>query len=166
MHRNENVAVAIGKGAVAGGVAMWVMTQATTWMYEHEDEQARRREDRARGDRTAYEIGAEKAAGAAGVGLSEEQRGRAGLAIHWATGIGSGIAYALLRRRVPAVTAARGLVFGTAVYLAIDEVLNPALGLTPGPQAFPWQTHARGLGGHLVFGLANDLLLHGLDRAA
>jgi hypothetical protein len=41
----------------------------------------------------------------------------------------------------------------------MDETLTPALGLTPGPDAFPWQTHARGLAGHLVFGtVANGVL--------
>ena len=48
----------------------------------------------------------------------------------------------------------------------IDELLNPVLGLTPGPLAFPWQTHARGLGGHLAFGVATELVLEGLDRVA
>ena len=31
----------------------------------------------------------------------------------------------------------------------VDEGLNPALGLTPGPDRFPWQAHARGLAGHM-----------------
>jgi hypothetical protein len=49
--------------------------------------------------------------------------------------------------------------------MMVDELLNPVLGLTPGPLAFPWQTHARGLGGHLAFGLTTELVLEGLDRA-
>lgn len=44
--------------------------------------------------------------------------------------------------------------------------MNPLLGFTPGPRAFPWQAHARGLGGHLAFGLTSDLILDGLDRVA
>jgi hypothetical protein len=43
--------------------------------------------------------------------------------------------------------------------------MNPVLGLTPGPTAFPCQTHARGLSGHLVFGLV-EVMLEGLDRVA
>jgi hypothetical protein len=49
---------------------------------------------------------------------------------------------------------------------AIDELMNPPLGLTPGPQAFPWQAHARGFSGHLAFGLTSELVLEGLDRVA
>jgi hypothetical protein len=163
MHGNGGVGSDILKGAVAGAAATWLMGQATTWMYEHEDAKARRREDEARGDRSAYETAAEKAAGFAGVELSKEQRGQAGLAIHWALGIGAGVVYALLRRRAPAVRAANGLAFGTGFYLVVDEVLNPVLGLTPGPEAFPWQAHARGLGGHLAFGATTELVLEGLD---
>jgi len=96
------------KGAIAGAAATWLMGQVTGWMYEHEGPEARQREDEARGDRTAYETAAEKAAGIAQVELSKEQRGQAGLAIHWATGIGAGIVYALLRRRAPAVASATG----------------------------------------------------------
>ena len=102
MSRNRSLATDIVKGALAGAAATWVMTQATTWMYEQEPEEPKQRENEARGDRTAYEVAAEKAAGMAGTEPSKEQRGQAGLAIHWATGIGAGIVYALAAApRVP-----------------------------------------------------------------
>ncbi len=166
MNTNGNVAADLLKGAVAGAAATWLMTQATTWMYEHESDDARQRENQARGDRTAYESAAERAASVAGVDLSEEQRSQAGTAIHWATGIAAGAVYGVLRKRWPATAAAKGLPFGAGFFLVVDEILNPVLGLTPGPQAFPWQTHARGLGGHLAFGAATELVLEGLDRVA
>lgn len=50
--------------------------------------------------------------------------------------------------------------------LLVDEAATPALGLTPGPTAFPWQTHARGLAGHLAYGVATETALDVLDRAA
>jgi uncharacterized membrane protein YagU involved in acid resistance len=72
----------------------------------------------------------------------------------------------VLRRRWRASAAARGLTFGTAFFLVVDELMNPLLGFTPGPRAFPWQAHARGFGGHLAFGAASELALQGLDRVA
>jgi uncharacterized membrane protein YagU involved in acid resistance len=72
----------------------------------------------------------------------------------------------MLRRRFPAIAAARGLAFGAAFFLIVDEVLNTALRLTPPPRAFPWQTHARGLGGHIAYGMTTELMLEGLDRVA
>lgn len=154
------------KGAIAGVAATWVMGQVTALLYEHESEQAREREDAARGNRTAYGVAAEKAAGAVDVELSEAQRQRAGAAIHWVLGAGAGAAYGLLRNRLPGADAGAGLVFGSAFWLAIDEGANYALGLTPGPTAFPWQTHARGLAGHLVFGLSAEAALRLLDQVA
>ena len=71
----------------------------------------------------------------------------------------------MARRRFPGSAALKALSFGGGFFLLMDEVMNPAFGLTPGPTAFPWQTHARGLGGHLVFGLASEGVLQGLDRA-
>ena len=166
MRTQDHLGVDIVKGVIAGAVATWVMGQATTWMYEHEKREARDREDRARGGLTAYERAAEKAAGLANVELSKERRSQVGSAIHWATGIGAGVAYAILRRQWQGASVAKGLPFGTAFFLTVDELLNPLLGFTPGPDAFPWQAHARGLGGHVVFGVTSELVLEGLDRVA
>jgi hypothetical protein len=161
-----SLAMDMVKGAIAGAAATWVMGQATNYLYENESEEAREAEDAARGDKTAYGVAAEKAAGMAGRELTEEQRKQAGSAIHWALGAGAGAVYGVMRHRVPAAGLGNGLLFGAAFWVAIDEGANTALGLTPGPTAFPWQTHARGLAGHLVFGVAADAVLRVLDGAA
>jgi hypothetical protein len=166
MQTNHHIGADFLKGAVAGAVATWCMNQSTTWMYALEDQAAKDRENEARGGHTAYETAAEKMADAAGTALSETQRRRTGTAIHWATGIAAGALYGVLRRRWPAVASGRGLPFGTGFFLLVDELFNPMLGFTPGPGAFPWQAHARGLGGHLAFGLTTELVLEGLDRVA
>jgi hypothetical protein len=162
--QDRNLAADLLKGAVAGLAATWVMGQVTSYLYENESSEAREAEDRARGDRTAYGVAAEKAAGLGGWELSEEQRQQAGAAIHWVLGAGAGAIYGAVRPRISAADAANGLLFGTAFWAVIDEGANTALGLTPGPSAFPWQTHARGLTGHLVFGVAADTLLRAMDR--
>jgi hypothetical protein len=154
------------KGAVAGAVATFVMGKVTGYMYEHEDRDVRRQEDEARQGRTAYETAAEKAAAAAGTTLEVRRRREFGSAIHWTLGIGAGAVYAVLRRRVQVFGGAAGTAFGTGFWAFLDEGLVPALGLTPGPTAFPWQTHARGLVGHLTFGTVADGTLRLLDRVA
>jgi Protein of unknown function (DUF1440) len=154
------------KGAVAGAVATFVMDRVTGYMYEHEDRDARRKEDEVRRGRTSYEVVAEKAASAAGSSLDRRQRQRAGSAMHWALGMGAGAAYAVLRRRFQGLGGAAGTAFGTAFWTFMDEGLVPALGLTPGATAFPWQAHARGLVGHLTFGTVTDGTLRLLDRVA
>lgn len=165
---NPNGALAgdLLKGVVAGLAATWVMGKVTSYFYENESEQARDAEDEARGNKTAYGVAAEKTARLVGREIDEEQRKQAGSAIHWVLGAGSGAAYGAMRHRVPAADFGNGLLFGIAFWALIDEGANTALGLTPGPTAFPWQTHARGLAGHLVFGIAADTSLRLLDQVA
>jgi hypothetical protein len=154
MRRSRIASTAI-RGALAGAVATWLMDKLTTLAYEQESEPVRKREDEARQGKTAYGVAAEKLARhVVRTPLSDEQRGRYGTAIHWALGIGTGALYGALRNRAPIVGFARGLAFGTGFWLLVDELANPLLGLTPGPRAFPWQTHARGLVGHLAYGAA------------
>lgn len=166
----NNVLGDIALGAAAGAVGTWVMGQATTYLYENEDKEAREREDRARDGKSAYETAAEKAASLVGQALSDDERKKIGSAIHWAVGIGSVTLYTLLRRRLigrgVGKNLAAGALFGTALWALLDEAGNVALGLTPKPSAFPWQAHARGLAGHLVLGLAAEGVLQAADAAA
>ncbi len=136
------------------------------WLYERESEAVRNRENDARGGQSAYVTAAERLADAAGYHLADDGKGRAGTAIHYATGVAAGMKYAAFRRYRPRLARGFGLPFGVAFFLLMDELMNPLLGLTPGPRAFPWQAHARGLGGHLAFGAANDAALRVLDRVA
>jgi hypothetical protein len=154
------------KGAIAGAVATWLMGRITSYMYERENKNAREAEDQARNGRTSYGAAAEKVAGLAGRSLDDQQRERVGSAIHWAIGIGTGAVYAVLRRRFAGVGRLGGAAFGTAFWGVVDEGLVSGLGLTPGPAAFPWQAHARGLAGHLTFGTVTDATLRVLDAVA
>lgn len=157
--KQQSLAADLIDGVIAGAIATWLMNRATTALYERENEAARTREDNARDGKTAYGVAAEKVASLAGTELSDDQRARYGERIHWALGISAGALYGALRPRSDAATLAGGLLFGAAFWLLMDETVTPALGLTKGPAAFPWQTHARGLAGHLVFGtVANTAL--------
>ena len=119
-------------------------------------EETKEREKKASGGKTAYENAAEKGAKVAGRRLDEDERKKIGSAIHWTVGVSSGAMYGLLRNRSRHVGFGSGLAYGLATYLAIDEGLLSAMKLTPPPDAFPWQTHARGLAGHLILGLLLD----------
>lgn len=134
VHNRNRIGEDLFKGAIAGAVATFVMGKVTGYTYQHEDSVARRR------------------------------RRQYGAAIHWALGIGAGAAYAVLRRRFQGLGSTAGAAFGTLFWTILDEGMVPALGLTPGPAAFPWQTHGRGLVGHLTFGTVTDGTLRILDR--
>jgi F0F1-type ATP synthase assembly protein I len=159
----RNLASDLVIGAAAGAAATWLMDEATTALYESESEEVRDREDDARGDKTAYEIAAEKAAKLAGKRLKKAQRKQIGQAIHWSLGIGAGVIYGALRNQFRGLGIGSGLAYGVVFWLAMDEGANTLLGLTPPPNAFPWQTHARGLAGHLVLGAAVEAVFDVAD---
>lgn len=164
IHHDRPLAADLVKGAIAGAAATWIMGQATSYLYEREDPVAREREDDARDGKTAYGVAAEKGAALVGRELGDEERQQLGSGIHWALGIGTGALYGALRGRVPGVGSGFGLTFGTAFWAVVDEGANVALGLTPGPGEFPWEAHARGLAGHLVFGVAAESTMRLLDQ--
>jgi hypothetical protein len=166
MSKERSLLRDIVKGAVAGAAATWVMGRVTTAMYEHESDAARRQEDAARGGKTAFAAAAEKGAEVAGARPTEETIQQAGTLLHWGLGIGAGAVYGAMRGRVMENDWKSSLKFGSGFFMLVDEVANPLLGLTPGPGAFPWQAHARGLAGHSVFGVTAEAVLRVLDRVA
>lgn len=152
MQKNRSILSGVAIGALAGAAATWLMDRTTTAIIEREPESAKQREQEVRGGLSAYEIAAEKAATLAGRALSSSERRRIGSAIHWSTGIAAGALYGALRHRIPRLGIGSGVVFGALFFAAVDEGALTLLGLTPPPANFPWQTHARGLAGHLVLG--------------
>ena len=65
-------------------------------------------------------------------------------------------AAALARRGVAPVTA--GVASGVGGFLVVDELAN-SLFFTPPPQAYPVESHLRGVVGHLTFGAVTGVLL-------
>lgn len=155
------------KGAIAGAVATWAMDRVAWYLYDREDPAALRREERARvGGLDVAHVAANKLAGAGGVTLSPPQPHPAGLAVHYSFGIVPGAIYGVLRRRVPEVSAGRGLAYGLGIFLLLDQVAAVVLGLASRPDAYPWQAHARGLVSHAALGVATETTLEALDRVA
>jgi uncharacterized membrane protein YagU involved in acid resistance len=153
-------------GALAGAASTWVMDQVTTILYEQEPRSIRNREDSVRGAKSAYEIAAEKGARLVRKKISAEQRKLIGAAIHWSLGVSSGAIYGALRNRMDTLRLGSGVVYGAAFWLTMDEGALTALGLTRPPQDFPWQTHARGLAGHLVLGAVVEAPFDIIDLVA
>jgi len=148
------------KGAVAGGIAVWVMEQVDWYMYNHEDSEARRRTQRARPDGLdPAHVMANKVAGVFGTELSPRQPHPAGIAAHYMFGIAPGALYGALQDRVPALGVGRGALFGLGLFLTQDELANAATGLSARPSQYPWQAHARGLIAHIIYGVVTDTLL-------
>lgn len=160
----SSLALDLVKGGIAGAVATWVMSGVTTYIYRRESDEVHEREKSVTGGENSLQAAATKVEELLGIELDEQQKKRLALAIHWALGIGTGALYGALRPRAKWAAEAQGLGFGTAFWLAVDEGLVPLLGLARGPTAYPWQSHARGLAGHLTFGVVAETTLDLLDR--
>lgn len=73
--------------------------------------------------------------------------------VHYGLGAAWGPLYCWLRRHADMTPAVAGIVSGTALSLIVDETLNPVLGITPPPDAYPESAHLRGLLTHVAWGL-------------
>ena len=76
----------------------------------------------------------------------------AGQSVHYALGIGLGIAYGIAAEFRPSVTAGYGTAFGLGTATLLDEAAVPAVGLGDAPWKAPLSTTLYGYASHLVFG--------------
>ncbi len=144
------------KGLVVGLCATQALDWMSIWLYDRESRRERWTENRARRGKHAYEVAVARMARAAGQRLDRRQVARWGWLFHKAFGLLGGVGYLALRRRFPKIGAAYGLPFGTAFFVLVDEILVPALRLTPGPRAFSWKVHGRGAVSHIAYGVAAE----------
>ena len=143
-------------GGAAGYLAGRVMDQATTWFYTRQSDASKQREGELLPE-GAPVASARKLAGLIGAEPTDEQAGTIAATLHQGLGQLYGVtAAALTRRGVPPVRA--GLASGAAGFLLVDELAN-SLFFTPPPQAYPVESHLRGLVGHLTFGATTGALL-------
>lgn len=97
-----------------------------------------------------------------------EKREVGGPIVHYAFGAAAGALYGAVAERSPGATAGAGMPYGTALWVAADELGLPALGLARKPTEYPLSRHASAFASHLVFGLAVEgvrRLLRGKTQA-
>lgn len=155
------------KGAVAGAVGTWVMDVATWALYRQQPSELIEQEQRTRvfGKDTAH-AAARHLARAVGSDAAQDEPNAAGILIHLQLGMAPGVAYATLRRRYPWITAGKGALWGAGLYVTNDLLAARLLQIV-GPQSdYPWQTHVRGLVGHVVLGMATHVTLEAIDGPA
>jgi uncharacterized membrane protein YagU involved in acid resistance len=90
--------------------------------------------------------------------LTGREKRVAGSAVHFAMGAVSGGLYGLIAERFPRAARDRGVSFGSALWLAGDELAVPALRFSKGPTQYPLNVHAQALGAHVVYAMTTDLL--------
>lgn len=160
---NDTAAKAL-MGLAAGIVGVWALDRADRFMWNRENLDSRARTIRVRPRHmppTDNLVAAIEEA--TDIELSRRQRETASQLVHYSIGVAPAIGYALLRDRLPGNSLARGAMYGTGMFLALDEATNGVTGLGARPQDYPWQAHARGLVAHMVYGIATELALNLLE---
>lgn len=90
--------------------------------------------------------------------LKEEEKEKAGNAVHYGFGAVTAAAYGLAAEYKPSVTKGLGIPFGTFVWLQADELAVPALGLSKSVSQYPLSIHIYALTSHLVYGFATEIV--------
>ena len=145
------------RGGLAGAAGTWVMDQVTTAMLATQPPEVTEREEHARPNgKSAIANLVDRLVESADIELAEAQRSQAAQVVHYGLGVAPGALFAVLRRRLPLVGAAGGLVYGFLLWALNDEYLNTRLGLAAAPDAYPPEAHWRGLVGHLVLGATTN----------
>jgi hypothetical protein len=143
-------------GAAAGYLAGQAMDGATTWYYGRQSDASKQREQELLPEGAPL-AAARRLAGLVGAEPTDDQAGRLALAMHQGLGQLYGVAAAALAYRgMSPVTA--GLATGVGGFLVVDELAN-SLFITPPPQAYPVESHLRGVVGHLTLGAVTGVLL-------
>jgi len=149
------------RGAVAGGVATWFMDLVTTGVQASQSREDAARELAARpnGQGSTANL-VDLLVDRFDLDLDPSTRATASQAVHYALGMAPGAAYGIVRSRLPAAGAWRGMLYGLALFALNDEWLNAALDLSGPPDAYPASSHVRGAVGHVALGIVTDA---GLD---
>ena len=146
------VARGIVAGAIAGAVASFAMDRfqaATSSLLLSNGSD----------DEPASEQAADAVAKAAtGHEVPDAAKPLAGQSVHYALGIGLGIAYGIAAEFRPSVTTAYGTAFGLGTATLLDEAAVPAVGLGDAPWKAPLSITLYGYASHLVFGGISEIV--------
>lgn len=149
----SHVALDVGVGLLAGLAATKVTEYAQQALWAATPEKTRQQEQRVRPG-PPFRVAAEKTADLAGFDLDEREMQAAGMVFHYASGVGWGPVYCLMRRAAGMGSLGAGVAAGMSMSVILDELVTPALGFSAPNEDYPAAAHVRGLLGHLVYGLA------------
>lgn len=99
-----------------------------------------------------------------GSDVPEADKPLAGQAIHYALGVGLGVAYAVAAEFRPAVTKGYGTAFGIGTATLLDQGAVPAVGLGDPPWKAGPATTIYAYASHLVFGGMTELVRREVRR--
>lgn len=135
----------------------------------HESDEAIERDQQQKAEEGAQQEGstekvARKIAEATGKDLQQQDKKKAGQAVHYAFGTLMGAVYGVAAELVPEVTTGGGTAYGTLLFLSADEVAVPAFQLAPSATETPATDHLQHWAAHVVYGGSLELVRSLLRR--
>ena len=121
MNTTATVVADLAKGAVAGAAGVWIMDRVDWLMVEHGDQEAWRQ---TRAVRPNHKDPAHNMVGMAAAVVGAKpipQPHAAGIAMHYAVGMGPAAVYSATRKHLPGCLMSRGLLLGLGMFLVEDE---------------------------------------------
>ena len=124
--KNGTYLLDIGVGLLAGLVATKVTEYAQRALWAATPEETRQREQRVRPG-PPFRLAAEKSADLAGLDLDEKATMAAGMTFHYASGVGWGPVYCVMRRAAGMDSLGAGIAAGTSMSIILDELARARL---------------------------------------
>ena len=162
--REPNVWLGVAAGALAGLAGTIIMTQFQSAISALSKPKTKPNGESDTGENATVKTAQAVTRLATGHDIDENSKKMAGQIVHYSFGTAMGAVYGAIAEIQPTSSAAMGLPFGTALWLAADEVAVPALGLSGPPTESPIRAHAYGLCSHLIYGASTELCRKGFRR--
>jgi putative membrane protein len=154
-------------GAIGGAAGAYTMQRFQLWWNDMERAAAPKRRAHAVKDGAADKMTDEPATGKVAERLSRkvldselpaDAKPAAGEAVHYTTGATIGAIYGFVGEILPPARMFNGLLMGSIVWWAADNMAVPAQGLGKKPEQTPPSKHAYALASHLVYGFTTELV--------
>lgn len=152
-------------GALAGAAGVFALDRVVWFLWNRESPGNLAREIAARpGGMDPAHVLTHRTAAKLGIPLERRQPHPAAIGLHYAFGMLPAAAWAALRPAKYRNRGGTGAALGLALFVFQDEWLNRVLKSAGPMRAYPWQAHARGVVGHLAYGVAMTQALRAADR--
>jgi hypothetical protein len=159
-------------GAIGGLIGTWAMSEFQGWWSRtvdgHEPRSAAGRHDardwqeKNEGQNANEIVGERIAAAVLQRPPARQERAISAAIVHYGFGTSMGAVYGVLAERATEAPFLAGAAFGTAVWVAADEIAVPLLGLSRSDADYPLEAHAQAWAAHLAYGLATETVRRSL----
>lgn len=149
----KNTTLRTALGMVSGAAASWMMTKFQSQissLFFNESEPKSAQPESAPATVNLADRLSERFRGRP---VSDQHKSLAGQIAHYGFGTSLGGLYGAASSGFPQIRAGWGSLYGSMIFLGADEIMVPAMKLSPPPTQSPLRIHAYGFAAHLFYGI-------------